>query len=292
LLRLVAGFEKLDSGKVIVRDRDIALLPPEKRDVGFVFQTHALYPHLTARENLEFPLKLRNLEQTEIAARVKEMAGLLRIESLLSRRPAELSGGEAQRVALGRALIRKPAVLLMDEPLSSLPPDLRLQLRHELARLHSAHPTPLLYVTHDHEDALAFGQRLAVLDRGVLQQIGRPQEIYEKPANRFVAGFVGKPSMNMIDARRLNLNIPGAATIGIRPEHLKICSEREAWLKGTVTDVQYGGAHQDVFVRCDAGELLARIFGKAELKVGNAVPLRAEMSSAHAFDAGGKRVVM
>jgi len=163
-------------------------------------------------------------------------------------------------------------------------------LRHELVRLHSAHPTPLLYVTHDHEDALAFGQRVAVLHHGYLQQIGTPREIYEKPANRFVAGFVGKPPMNMIDAEQVGLKIPGAKAIGIRPEHLKVCSAPDAWFRGTITDVQYGGAHQDVFVKCEAEELLVRVFGAAELKVGDPLHLRAERENIHAFDSKGNRL--
>jgi len=163
LLRLIAGFEKPDAGKIFINDRDITSLPPEQRDIGFVFQTHALYPHLTVEENLEFPLRLRNVARAEVARRVSEMAALLQVESLLHRKPSELSGGEAQRVALGRALIRNPAALLMDEPLSSLPPDLRRQLRHELIKLHAQRKCPLLYVTHEHEDAFALGQRVAVL---------------------------------------------------------------------------------------------------------------------------------
>src|SRR5437868_7800312 len=149
LLRLLAGFEKLDAGKIFFGDRDVTNLPPEQRDVGFVFQTHALYPHLTVEENLSFPLRLRGFSRSEIAKRVREMATVLRVQQFLHRRPGELSGGEAQRVALGRALIREPSILLMDEPLSSLPPDLRLQLRHELITLHARQPRPLLYVTHD-----------------------------------------------------------------------------------------------------------------------------------------------
>jgi ABC-type sugar transport system ATPase subunit len=290
LLRLIAGFERADAGKILIAERDVTELPPEKRDIGFVFQTHALYPHLTVRENLEFPLRLRDFSRAEMGTRVNEMAALLKLEQLLPRRPAELSGGEAQRVALGRALIRKPSVLLMDEPLSSLPPDLRLQLRHELVRLHSAHPVPLLYVTHDHEDALAFGQRVAVLHHGYLQQIGTPREIYEKPANRFVASFVGKPPMNMIDAEGTPLKVPGAETIGIRPEHFKVCPASDAWFSGTITDVQYGGAQQDVFIRCDSIELLVRIFGAAELKLGELMHVRAEKEFVHAFDAAENRI--
>jgi multiple sugar transport system ATP-binding protein len=294
LLRLIAGFEKPDAGEIFIGDRDVTNLPPEQRDIGFVFQNHALYPHLTVEENLAFPLRLRNVPRAEIAKRVNEMATLLQLNSFLARRPQELSGGEAQRVALGRALIREPAALLMDEPLSSLPPDLRLQLRHELIKLHTKQPRPLFYVTHDHEEALAIGQRVAVLHHGDLQQIGSPREIYERPANRFVAGFVGRPTMNFVSGewlkRQNKVNVAGAETIGIRPEHLELCDAADAWVSAVVDDIQYGGFHADVFAKSEAGNLIVRIFGAHALKVGETLPLRARPEFVHAFDAGGRRV--
>jgi ABC-type sugar transport system ATPase subunit len=291
LLRLIAGFEKPDAGRIFIGDRDVTNLPPEQRDIGFVFQNHALYPHLTVEENLGFPLRLRSVARGEISRRVHEMAMLLQLGSFLSRRPSELSGGEAQRVALGRALIREPAALLMDEPLSSLPPDLRLQLRHELVKLHAKHPRPLLYVTHDHEEALATGQRVAVLHHGYLQQIGAPREIYERPANRFVAGFVGKPTMNFIPAELVkNSPIQGAETIGIRPEHFEVCNAGDAWFSAIVDDIQYGGFHTDIFAKSEAGNLIVRIFGEPKLKIGDPLPLRATPEFIHAFDASGDRI--
>src|SRR4051812_20106671 len=244
LLRLIAGFEKPNAGRIFLGDREVTSLPPEQRDVAFVFQNHALYPHLTVEENLGFPLKLRCVGREEIAKRVNEMAGLLHLGRFLKRRPPELSGGEAQRVALGRALIRDPAALLMDEPLSSLPPDLRLQLRHELVKLHARQPRPLLYVTHDHEDALALGQRIAVLHEGRFQQIGTPREIYERPTHRFVAAFIGKPTMNFI--KPPEAGSPGSV-IGIRPEHFEICAEDQSMFSAKIEDVQYGGGHSDIF---------------------------------------------
>jgi len=290
LLRLLAGFEKIDAGKIFFGDRAVTNLPPEQRDVGFVFQTHALYPHLTVEENLAFPLRLRGFSRSDIGKRVREMATLLRLQQFLHRRPGELSGGEAQRVALGRALIREPSILLMDEPLSSLPPDLRLQLRHELITLHGRQPRPLLYVTHDHEDALALGQRVAVLDRGRLQQIGSPQEIYENPANRFVAAFIGKPAMNFISADLAPRWSPQAETLGIRPEHLEACAPTDAWFTPTIQGIQYGGSHSDVLVKCDAGELIVRVFGGYTLKIGDPLPLRAKPQFVHAFDSAGNRL--
>jgi ABC-type sugar transport system ATPase subunit len=284
LLRLVAGFEKPDAGRIFIGERDVTSLPPEARDVGFVFQTHALYPHLTVAQNLEFPLRLRKVARAEIDKRVKEMAALLRIEALLQRHPAEISGGEAQRVALGRALIREPAALLMDEPLSSLPPDLRLQLRHELIKLHEKQRRPLLYVTHDHEEALALGERVAVLNEGQIQQIGTPREIYEKPANRFVAAFIGRPPMNFLPSRKFN------GVMGVRPEHFEVCAAAEAWFSGRIEGIQYGGAYSDLVVKAESGDLVVRRFGDLVFKVGDALPLRAAEEHIHYFDSAGNRV--
>ena len=284
LLRLISGFEKPDAGKIFIGEREATSLPPEARDVGFVFQTHALYPHLTVAENLAFPLRLRKVARTEIDKRVKEMADLLRIESILKRLPAEISGGEAQRVALGRALIRDPAALLMDEPLSSLPPDMRLQLRHELIKLHEKQRRPLLYVTHDHEEALALGERVAVLNEGCFQQIGTPREIYEKPANRFVAAFIGRPPMNFLPSRKFN------GLLGVRPEHFAVCDAADAWFSARIEGIQFGGAYSDLMVKADSGELIVRRFGNCQFKVGDSLPLRAADEHIHYFDSAGNRV--
>lgn len=287
LLRLIAGFEKADAGKIFIGEREVTNLPPEQRDVAFVFQTHALYPHLTVEENLGFPLKLRGVARPEIANRVNAMAALLKLEPFLKRRPPELSGGEAQRVALGRALIREPAALLMDEPLSSLPPDLRLQLRHELVTLHTKQPRPLIYVTHDHEDALALGQRVAVLNEGRLQQIGAPHEIYERPANKFVATFIGKPSMNFVDVRKAGYP---CAVAGVRPEHFEICSVDEAWFTPKIEDLQFGGGHTDIVVRLNGSDVIIRYFGKCSRRVGDVLPLRIRPENMHFFDEAGNRI--
>jgi ABC-type sugar transport system ATPase subunit len=287
LLRLLAGFEKADAGKIFIGEREVTNVPPEQRDVAFVFQNHALYPHLTVEENLGFPLKLRGVERAEIAKRVTEMAELLRLEQFLKRRPGELSGGEAQRVALGRALIRQPAALLMDEPLSSLPPDLRLQLRHELVKLHSEQPRPLLYVTHDHEDALALGQRVAVLHEGRFQQIGTPRDIFTHPANKFVAGFIGKPSMNFLPA---NDSTKVAHTIGVRPEHFEMCGASEAWFSAKIDTVQYAGSHSDILARWEKGNIVFRVFGNNVPEAGEMIHLRARDENLHFFDSSGKRL--
>jgi ABC-type sugar transport system ATPase subunit len=251
-------------------------LPPEERDIAMVFQSHALYPHLTVDENLAFPLKLRGVNRADIAQKVDEITALLRLEGLGSRRPVELSGGEAQRVALGRALIRKPAALLMDEPLSSLPPDLRFRLRNQLRQIHTRERRPTLYVTHDHEEALALGDQVAVLHGGVIQQTASPRELYEKPANQFVAGFIGRPSMNFIPTKK--------EILGIRPEHLEICEPAEALFQTTIESVQYLGAFSDIAARFEQTQLVIRHFGSRSFSVGAPLPLRAAPENLHYFD--------
>jgi ABC-type sugar transport system ATPase subunit len=290
LLRLLAGFEKPGTGKIFLNDREVTNLPPEQRDIGFVFQNHALYPHLTVQENLEFPLRLRNVARAEIAKRVGEISTLLQLQSLLRRRPAELSGGEAQRVALGRAVIRNPAALLMDEPLSSLPPDLRRQLRHELIELHAQRKCPMLYVTHEHEDALALGQRVAILHEGRFQQIGTAREIYDRPANRFVAGFVGKPSMNFLKALSISRAGQSVPIIGIRPEHFEICDAKDAWCAATIEHIEFGGPHTDFVVRSKEDQIVIRRYGPQCLKIGDSIHLCAAAENVHFFDSSGNRV--
>lgn len=198
-LRLVAGLETLDSGNVYIGDAIVNDLEPKDRNVAMVFQSYALYPTMKVYDNIAFPLKAHKVPKEEIRRRVQEVAELLRISLLLDRRPGQLSGGEAQRVALGRAIVREPNVFLMDEPLSNLDAKLRVQMRAELQKLHRRLGITTIYVTHDQEEAMTIGQRIAILDHGVLQQAGSPEEVYERPANIFVAGFVGSPSMNMLE---------------------------------------------------------------------------------------------
>jgi multiple sugar transport system ATP-binding protein len=201
LLRLIAGLEEATSGQILIGDRDVTHLEPRDRDIAMVFQSYALYPHMTVRENLGFGLKLRGHRPAEIAARVTEAADTLELSALLERLPKQLSGGQRQRVALGRALVRHPQVFLLDEPLSNLDAKLRASTRAEIARLHRALGTTMIYVTHDQVEAMTLGQRIVVLDRGVVQQIDAPMRIYERPANLFVAGFLGNPAMNFLRGR-------------------------------------------------------------------------------------------
>ena len=247
-LRMIAGLEEISSGNLKIGDRIVNDVPPKDRDIAMVFQSYALYPHMSVRDNLAFGLKLRKVPKSEIERRVNEAAETIQLQKLLDRKPKELSGGQRQRVALGRAIVREPAVFLMDEPLSNLDAKLRVQTRAEIARLHQRLGTTMVYVTHDQIEAMTMGTRIAVMNEGLLQQVGAPQVLYDTPINRFVAGFIGSPSMNFLEVHmegtgesaRLvgpadwSIPLPGryrdAATpragktlvAGFRPEHLDI----------------------------------------------------------------------
>ena len=198
-LRMIAGLEEISDGTLRIGDRVVNDVPPKDRDIAMVFQSYALYPHMSVRENLAFGLKLRKVPKAEIERRVNEAAETIQLQKLLDRKPKELSGGQRQRVALGRAIVREPAVFLMDEPLSNLDAKLRVQTRAEIARLHQRLKTTVVYVTHDQVEAMTMGSRIAVMNEGLLMQVGTPQALYDTPLNRFVAGFIGSPSMNFVD---------------------------------------------------------------------------------------------
>ena len=224
-LRMIAGLEEISSGKLRIGDRVVNDVPPKDRDIAMVFQSYALYPHMSVRENLAFGLKLRKVPKPEIERRVKEAAETIQLQNLLDRKPKELSGGQRQRVALGRAIVREPAVFLMDEPLSNLDAKLRVQTRAEIARLHQRLKTTVVYVTHDQVEAMTMGPRIAVMSEGLLQQVGTPQALYDTPINRFVAGFIGSPSMNFVEvtstarATRARLVGPGDWSIPLPPRY-------------------------------------------------------------------------
>jgi len=221
-LRMIAGLEDVTEGAVKIDGKDVTDQPPKDRDVAMVFQSYALYPHMTVRQNMEFPLKLAKLDKEEIAKRVSEAAGVLDLEEHLDRKPGQLSGGQRQRVAMGRALVRDPKAFLMDEPLSNLDAQLRVQMRIEVARIQNRADTTTVYVTHDQTEAMTLGDRVAVMRAGVLQQVGPPKELYDEPVNLFVAGFIGSPSMNLIEAeiQGSKLVLP-FAEIPIRAEQKK-----------------------------------------------------------------------
>ena len=210
LLRLLAGLDQPSSGRIVIGGVDVTESPPQDRDLAMVFQSYALYPHMTVRDNLAYGLKVRRTSRATTDTKVAEVAGVLGIEPLLDRRPAELSGGERQRVALGRALVREPKAFLLDEPLSNLDPSLRAHARAELRRLHQSLGATIVYVTHDQEEAMTLGTRVAVMRAGAVEQVAPPLELYSRPANTFVAGFIGSPSMNLLEASMLGI-VGGAA---------------------------------------------------------------------------------
>jgi len=256
-LNLIAGLDEPTGGAVRIDGRTVNGLSPGERDVAMVFQSYALYPHKDVRGNLAFPLQMARLPRDEIQRRVAETAGLLDIAPLLSRKPRELSGGQRQRVALGRALVRKPRVFLFDEPLSNLDAGLRSQLRGELKRLHRTLRATFVYVTHDQAEAMTLSDRIAVLRAGELQQVGPPREIYDRPANRFVAEFFGTPRINVVPARVLG--IEGSGEVGLRPEHLEVLTgPAPGALSGTVELLELTGAETWVTLAVAGERLVAR----------------------------------
>ncbi|MEK7384097.1 MAG: sn-glycerol-3-phosphate ABC transporter ATP-binding protein UgpC [Elusimicrobiota bacterium] len=303
LLRLIAGLETADEGSIEIGGRVVSDVPPRDRDVAMVFQSYALYPHMSVRENLAFGLKLRKFPEAEISGRVAEAAGLLELTSLLDRRPKALSGGQRQRVAMGRAIVRHPQVFLFDEPLSNLDTALRVQMRGELSRLHRRLGATMVYVTHDQVEAMTLANRVAVFNQGVLQQAGPPLELYHRPANRFVAGFLGSPAMNFLAARRESGRLVGKGfsfcvpqdlpedsgaelQIGIRPQELRI--DAQGVLSGEVEAIERLGFDGYVFLSTEAGGVAAR-FGKGvEVAVGDKVAVSSAGDALHVFTADGR----
>jgi len=307
-LRCIAGLEEPTAGDIEIDGVRVNDLPPKDRDVAMVFQNYALYPHLSVRENIGFPLAMRRTPKRERERRVAETAEALELTRLLDRKPAQLSGGERQRVALGRAIVRRPKVFLFDEPLSNLDAKLRVQMRGELVRLHRRLAATMLYVTHDQVEAMTMGQRIAILHRGVLQQVGTPGEIYARPANTFVAAFIGAPGMNVLDAPAHGGAGPaapggtGARWIGFRPEDARLAlagaaegtragSADGAGFAGVVALVEPLGAETLVHVRLDGGEtVVVRIRDGVVPLVDDRVALAVPPGRLHAFGAGGDRL--
>jgi ABC-type sugar transport system ATPase subunit len=319
VLRLLAGLEGATQGDIRIDGRRVNELTPQARNVAMVFQDYALYPHMTVLGNLEFPLKMRGTARAAIAKRVVEVAELLEIGALLDRLPKQLSGGQRQRVAMGRALVREPSVFLLDEPLSNLDAKLRVQVRAEIAALQQRTHTTMLYVTHDQVEAMTLGHRVAVLDRGVLQQCASPLELYAHPVNTFVAGFIGNPPMNLLSATvthttddRLSVRIgdqdvtlpqgavsgpapPGSLSVGIRPEAFELNGEIGIALVATVEHVEWLGHETLIHARVRGGDtvqsaVVARVPGMRELKIGECVRLSVDQGSVYWFDAAGRAV--
>ena len=312
-LRMIAGLEEITSGTLRIGDRVVNDVPPKDRDIAMVFQSYALYPHMTVRENLAFGLKLRKVPKPEIERRVKEAAETIQLQKLLERKPKELSGGQRQRVALGRAIVREPAVFLMDEPLSNLDAKLRVQTRAEIARLHQRLETTVVYVTHDQVEAMTMGQRIAVMNEGLLQQVGTPQKLYDEPINRFVAGFIGSPSMNFIEVtvdgkdetarlvgpgdwavptplklRGIAGDIAGKKLVaGFRPEHLEIgdAGSDSASFQARADVVEYLGHEELLHVSAANQDIVAIVGSEHRVRPGDVIKLTLPLAKLHLFDA-------
>ena len=311
LLRMIAGLEEITSGQISIDGRVVNELDPKDRDIAMVFQDYALYPHMTVFENMAFSLRYRGVAKEEIRRRVDAAARVLEIESLVARMPRQLSGGQRQRVAMGRAIVRNPKVFLFDEPLSNLDAKLRVQMRTEIKRLRERVATTTIYVTHDQVEAMTLADRIVILNRGVIEQIGTPEEVYETPATMFVAGFIGAPPMNLLPARvaeggRLTLGDgqgltlpPGLARraighedvlLGIRPEHLRPASG-ETLIGGRAAVVEPLGSDTMVSIDIAGAPLIARLPPRLVRRVGEAVALTAEPDALHLFDkATGRRL--
>jgi multiple sugar transport system ATP-binding protein len=292
-LRLVAGLEMPDSGRVTVGRKDVTKLPPAARDVTFVFQQYSLYPHLSVYDNLAFPLRspTRRVAEDDIRRKVTETAALLRMENKLGNRATSLSGGEMQRVAIGRALVRRPAIFLMDEPLSSLDAKLRAELRLELKRIQIELGATFLYVTHDQIEAMTMATKIGVIESGRLAQIGTPRQIYERPNSTYVAARLGQPAINLVP-RRLLPDIPAPTrteTIGARTEHLRISKVNGSAL-GQVTWIEHLGDRDHLHVRIEEHELVTLADPDAGLGVGDAVGIT--LVAPLFFDADGQRLAM
>jgi ABC-type sugar transport system ATPase subunit len=290
VLRLIAGLEAPTGGRIRIGGEDVTDVPPQRRDLAMVFQSYALYPHKSVRDNLAFGLRMRGTAPDAIAQRVSKVAASLGIESLLDRRPAELSGGQRQRVALGRAIVREPRAFLLDEPLSNLDPLLRAGTRAELGLLHRRLGTTMVYVTHDQEEAMTLGTRIAVMKQGRLEQVGPPLEVFERPATAFVARFVGAPSMN-VWPRRVAEPAAAPALIGVRPHDITIADPASGTLQGVVEVVEPLGAHTLVHVAVEGHDELVRVVVPAsqDVSAGAPVGLSWPPHRTHVFDESSGR---
>ncbi len=308
LLRMIAGLEEVSDGEIRIGAREVSNLPARDRDIAMVFQNYALYPHMTVKENMGFALKLKKVSADETASKVNKAAGILGLDKLLDRYPRQLSGGQRQRVAMGRALVRDPQVFLFDEPLSNLDAKLRVQMRGEIKALHQRIGTTTIYVTHDQVEAMTMADKIVVLHDGVIEQIGAPLELYDRPANLFVAGFIGSPAMNFIRGRveegvfrtskGLTLPLPQTANpaelggrdlvYGIRPEHIRVA---ENGIAGRVSLVE--GTGSEIYAKLDCmGEDIACLFReRLDIRFGDTINVAIDPASVHLFDRGtGKRI--
>ena len=287
LLRLIAGLERPTSGTIRIGGEDVTGEEPSKRGISMVFQSYALYPHMSVARNIDFGLRISKMPAEEREKRLAEAARILALEDYLDRKPAELSGGQRQRVAIGRSIVRNPKVFLFDEPLSNLDAALRTQMRVELAELHHSIDSTMIYVTHDQVEAMTLADQIVVMNKGRIEQIGTPMDLYDTPASLFVAGFIGSPKMNLVPGR--SLGRPDIATVGIRPEDLEL-TEGEGW-DATARVVETLGSDTIAYIRVDqVGDLTVRLPGHMRLRDGERLKLRADPERQHHFDADGRRI--
>jgi multiple sugar transport system ATP-binding protein len=288
LLRMIAGLEDVTSGSIHIGGKDVTWAEPSERGIAMVFQSYALYPHMTVRDNIGFGLSLARMPKAQIAAKVGEAAELLQLTPLLDRKPKALSGGQRQRVAIGRAIVRDPEVFLFDEPLSNLDAALRSQMRLELTDLHRKIGATMVYVTHDQVEAMTMADKIVVLNAGRIEQVGTPMELYDRPATVFVAGFIGSPRMNLIGGP--SAQAMGAVTYGIRPEHLHLTPDGGHW-RATVRHIERLGADSIVYLHLDAvGEMVARVGGADPIAIGQEVGVTPDPARECRFDAQGLAV--
>jgi multiple sugar transport system ATP-binding protein len=283
LLRLIAGLEDVTAGTISIDGRDATALPPARRGLAMVFQSYALYPHMSVRKNIAFPLKMAGLSEAEQAKKVEAAAKVLNLTAYLDRRPGQLSGGQRQRVAIGRAIVREPAAFLFDEPLSNLDAALRVTMRQEITELHQSLQTTMIYVTHDQVEAMTMADKIVVLNAGRVEQVGSPLDLYRSPRNLFVAGFIGSPKMNFITGAAAAAQ--GAATIGVRPEHIEVGGG--PW-SGTVVLSEHLGS--DTFLKVDAGPLgmlTVRGSGEVAARHGDRIAFGPQAGKVYRFGADG-----
>jgi len=303
LLRMIAGLEDVDYGRVEIAGRDVTEAPPARRGVAMVFQNYALYPHMTAFDNLAYGLRRAGVPRDEVTRSVRETAAMLQITELLARKPGAMSGGQRQRVAIGRAIIRKPEVFLFDEPLSNLDAALRVEMRSQIARLHHDLRATMIFVTHDQVEAMTLADRIVVLNAGRVEQIGTPREVYHAPANLFVAGFIGSPAMNLLPATLgpAGVTLPSGivlggrrgagepVTLGLRPDRLLLAEENETQLTGLATLVEHLGDESILHLVADGGQkLTVKLRGDAPVRIGETVGLRLDLGGACLFGADGR----
>ena len=290
LLRMIAGLEQTSGGQIAIGERDVTTADPADRGVAMVFQSYALYPHMTVAENMGFGLKMNGVPKAVIREKVSEAARILKLEEYLDRRPKALSGGQRQRVAIGRAIVRGPEVFLFDEPLSNLDAALRVQTRIEIARLHERLGTTMIYVTHDQVEAMTLADKIVVLRSGKIEQIGAPIDLYENPCNMFVAGFIGSPSMNFFSAKELtelgvNKLSKGADILGIRPEHLSVVDASNAFLSARPDFVENLGEYALIYCKTEAGQdFIVKSNELQKFAKGEAVYLGAGTGQTYCFD--------